>query len=253
MKYQSGLRGLLRCSLTFFVISLISSGNSFARDELPLIEYAYPDQSVWTTKVDVQGNPDNPLLHFADALFGKLQLRWRATPYPAHRMYRRLELGKSNFSILVRAPRLSKYCIFSKNPVVFTELRVYRKSSSPAVTSKEDLAGKSVILIRGYSYGGIGKYLRASANHVVVNETSQHESAFAMLRYHRAEYLLDYAGPSEEILTGHPHPNVTYDVLTRLDVFLVLSKTYPNSKAVMAEMERVASSIDVRRWGFLKP
>jgi polar amino acid transport system substrate-binding protein len=197
-----------------------------AEDSHPDIEYVYPDQSVWTTRVDANGVLENPLLHFAEELFSRMQLNWSAQPYPAERLFHRLEQGESNFSILVKAPQLAERCVFSKKPVGFTELRVYRKENMPAVTAKEDLRGKNVIVIRGYSYGGIGRFLNDPATNVVVHKAQRHDSAFEMLAFGRAEYLLDYTGPSEEMLALHAQPGVVHDVLDRLDVYLVLFKGY---------------------------
>lgn len=247
------LKSTLRISALYSV--MFSAGLSFvyASETSPIIEYAYPDQSVWTTKVDEQGVLKNPLLHVAEELFAQLNLEWSAKPYPAARMFERLERGDSNFSMLVKAPRLLDSCNFSKEPIVFTELRVYRKANVPAIETKEDLQGKSVIVIHGYSYGGIGKYVRDKTNNVLTFEAKRHESAFNMLAYNRADYLLDYMGPSDEVLTDQPIPGVTYDTLTRLNVYLVLIKDYPDSEAMMRRMEHAASTIDPQRWGLARP
>jgi polar amino acid transport system substrate-binding protein len=227
----------------------------FAQGEesLPAIEYVYPDQSVWTTKIDAQGILDNPLLHLAESIFNNFHLKWSAKPYPANRMFERLEDGTSNFSMLVQASRLKESCIFSKAPVVSTELRVYRTVGSSPISRKEDLKGKKVITIRGYSYGAIGKYLKNAANSIVTFEAPLHESAFEMLANGRAEYLLDYTGPSEEILAERSIPGVVNDVLEKLGVFLVLSKTYPDYQRMMDSLEQVAQTIDVRQWGLDRP
>ena len=220
---------------------------------LPPIEYVYPDQSVWTTKTNADGKIDDPLLHFTEVLFSKMQLTWTAASYPANRLFKRLQTGESNFSILVRAPILNESCIFSKTPVTSVELRTYRKSSTSPIVTKGDLRGKTVITIQGYSYGEIGKYLHDPANNIVTFEAHRHDSAFLMLKNDRAVYLLDYSGPSEEILAAHPIPGVSHEVLEKLDVFLVLSKTYPDSQKAMDTLEYIAHTIDVGRWGLKSP
>ena len=98
----------LRILCTFFVV--ISWGAcpyiAFSSDSHPAMEYVYPDQSIWTTQRDAEGVLKNPLLHVAEAMFSELQIPWTAKPYPANRMFDRLQEGISNFSILVRAARL---------------------------------------------------------------------------------------------------------------------------------------------------
>lgn len=249
------MTGPTACLCLMIVSRLLMGLSCYAQDTVsrPAIEYAYPDQSVWTTKTDSAGVLRNPLLNLAEALFTSLNYQWTANPYPANRMFERLEEGKSNFSMLVRAPRLEKSCIFSKYPIVTTELRVYRTAESLPITRKEDLRGKQIITIRGYSYGAIGRYLRNTNNDVVIFDASRHESAFEMLAYGRAEYLLDYTGPSEEILAAKPIAGITSDILQHLGVYFVLARSYPNAPEVMATFERAAASIDVSQWGLTRP
>ena len=240
---------LLAILLSFYVPVLATAQGS----TLPQIEYAYPDQSVWTIRTDPSGKLDNPLLQVAEALFTQAGISWGSHAYPAGRMLQRLSEGTSSFSMLVRASTLKDDCLFSKLPITYTELRIYRMKNSSPVTKIEDLTGKDLIAIRGYSYGAIGKFFRNPDNGVTFYETDHHESAFDMLRYARAEYLLDYTGPSEEVLAESPISDVTFDVLSRLDVYLVLSKKYPNAANVLTDLEQIAQTLDVSNWGLKTP
>lgn len=244
--------------VVFFLLVTISfppSGVSVEKtmDVLPAIEYVYPDQSIWTIKRDSTGILENPLLKFSEAVFTELNIPWTAKPFPANRMFERLETGRSNFSILVQASRLKESCIFSSKPVTFSELRVYRKKTVSPINTIEDFRKKSVILIRGYSYGKIGAYLRNTSNGVATYEAPKHEAAFKMLNFGRAEYLLDYSGPSEEVLSQYPIEGVTHDLMTRLNVYFVLSRHYPNAEEMMIRFERAADGIDITQWGLESP
>lgn len=244
---------ILFCIVLATLLNLFIPGFSQGEKLPRIIEYVYPDQSVWTTKTNASGVLDNPLLHLAEALFRKTDIQWTSRAYPANRMFERLEEGKSNFSMLVQAPRLKESCIFSKTPIVSTELRVYRTAASSPIADIEDLKGKKVITIRGYSYGAFGKYLKDKINGIVTFEALLHESAFEMLANGRAEYLLDYTGPSEETLAANPIPGISSDVLKKLGVFFVLSKSYPGAQKLMDELERHIVNIDVGQWGLKKP
>lgn len=211
----------------------------------PEIEYASPDQSVWTTRVAADGSPGNPLLHVAEALFARAGMTWRARTYPAARMFMRLQDGQSHFSMLVRAPALADCCLLSAKPFTNVEIRAYRRLGMPAVRNKEDLAGRSVILIRGYSYGGLAAYFNDARAGIVTHITTSHVSAVRMLEAGRADYLIDYAGPVGEVLAAESIRGVTSDLLSRQDVYLVLSKQYPNAEAVMARLETILATLDV--------
>lgn len=215
------------------------------------IEYAYPSQSVWTARRNSRGEPDNPLLRLADAIFMKAGIPWHATSYPAIRMLDNLRNGKSEFSMLVNAPALDECCVVGRKPLTSTELRVYRYADQPAIKSREDLAGKSVITIQGYSYGGLLAFVADKRNSVTNNIAPTHEAAFAMLERKRADYLIDYSGPSTEILALSPIGDLRYEVIDRPDVYLVLSKKRAEAQQLMTRLEAIAESLNKEEilWG----
>jgi len=225
-------------------IVLIASLPAAAQTAPREIEYAYPDQSVWTTKANAQGELENPLLRLAAVLFTKADIPWHGRRYPASRMYRYLSDGTADFSMLVKAPVLNECCLISKNQVASTELRVYRRSGMPLIHGREDLVGRRVITIRGYSYESLLGYLADPANSVINNTALRHDAAFAMLEAGRGDYLVDYSGPAQEVLAAHPIAGIQYDVLSRLDVHMVLAKSYPDAAKVMANLEAIADSLN---------
>jgi polar amino acid transport system substrate-binding protein len=211
------------------------------------LEYVYPDQSVWTTKLDAQGEPDNPLLRLANVMFTQAGIKWTARGYPATRMFEVLKSGTSQFSMLVRAPALAECCLFGKTPVASTELRAYRQADTPALAGKDGLAGKRVALIRGYSYAGLKDFMADPKNAVRIEEVTSHDAAFALLARDRVDFVIDYAGPATEVLAEHPITRVQSDLVSRLDVYLVLSKSYPDAEAVMARLQSIADRLDKER------
>jgi ABC-type amino acid transport substrate-binding protein len=216
-----------------------------AGNEPPAILYAYPDQSVWTTKLDKQGLPANPLLRVAEILFSRAGLTWQAHPYPATRMFETLRSGTANFSMLVKSPALDQCCLVGHKPVAKTELRVYHTAATPPVSSRTDLRGKNVIVIRGYSYGGLLAQLSAPGSGVTLEHAVSHQAAFTMLEHGRADYLLDYSGPAREILEGRPGINLQHETLDRLEVYLVLWRGFPDAEATMARLEAIADQLDL--------
>ncbi len=205
--------------------------------------YGYPDVSVWTTQRDADGQLKNPLLNVARELFRESGIEWQSRALPAKRLFRYLQDGVVPFSMLVRASGLEACCLFSERPVARTELRVFHRQTSPSVATKEDLAGKRIILIRGYSYGALGQYLRAPSNGVAIHEAASHAEAFLLFERGRGDYLIDYQGPAEEILAEHPVPDIVYDTYAELNVFLVLSRTYPHAPAMLKRLEATLTKL----------
>lgn len=209
------------------------------------LEYASPDQSVWTTRTNAGGQPDNPLQSVAAALFARANLPWQHQVYPASRMFKRLQEGSAQFSMLVKAPALQECCLWSRKPVLSAEIRAYRRDGSAPIRSRDDFAGKNVVTIRGYSYAGLRDWLADPARQVALSDAPTHAAAFRMLARGRADYVIDYGGPAAEVLAAEPIAELRSDLLNRQEVFLVLSKSYPDAARVMARLEAIAEALNI--------
>ena len=236
-------------TVTLLLLCIGLNGSAWAQSPVtnkpPEIEYASPDQSIWTTRINERGEPDNPLLRVAAKLFAKAGIPWHARSYPASRMFNYLQDGTAQFSMLVKAPALQDCCLLSKTPVTTAEIRAYRRADTAPVKVKEDLVGKQVITIRGYSYGGLNHFLMDERHHVTIHVTQSHASAFRMLANGRADYVIDYAGPASEVLAADAIEGVAFDVLSRQDIHLVLSKSYPDAQNVMNRLEAIAATREI--------
>ena len=245
------IRGFISTTLltgVFFVFSFGYCGADETVDtKLPSveIEYGYPDQSIFVATTNDKGQPNTPMTLVAEALMTRAGLSWHATPYPASRLFENLKSGTTNFSILVRAPSLRDSCIFSSAPIYSTTLNVYSMENKPPAKSKEDLIGKHIITIGGYSYGGLRKFISDPANNIVSEPAKTHKAAFEMLVDSRADYLVDYASAADHILSRTPVKGLNATTIGQLDIFLILSKSYPDATHLMIKLEKIAATLDV--------
>ena len=224
---------------------MIASISSYANDSKVKIQYGYPDQSIFVSTVNGKEQPTTPMLFVADELFKRAGLTWRATAYPAKRLFKNLKNGETNFTILVRASSLIDSCIFSKKPIYTTNLNVYHIGDKPAITKKEDLIGARVATIRGYSYGKLLKFIDDPKNKISKEVTNTHSSAFRMLELGRVDYLIDYASAADDIISQNSISDLRLNTLSNLDIYLVVSKSYPNAQNLMNKLETIAQTIDV--------
>ncbi len=229
---------------TLCVLTLIVPVDSHAADNID-IKYGYPNQSIFVATINGKEQPTTPMLFVADELFKRANLTWRATAYPAKRLFNNFKNGKTNFSILVRASSLLDSCIFSKKPVYSTTLNLYYIGNKTPITKKEDLSGTRVATIRGYSYGKLRKFIEDPKNNITNEVTNTHSSALRMLELGRVDYVLDYASAAEDIIAENSISNLQSNTLSQLKIFLVLSKSYPNANELMNRLETIAESMDV--------
>jgi ABC-type amino acid transport substrate-binding protein len=221
----------------------LAQGSAMANG-LPEIEYATPDQSIWTTRINSEGEPDNPLTPVAATLFAKAGIPWHVRAYPAARMFKYLRDGTAQFSILVKSAALEECCLLSRKLLAVAEIRVYHLAGIAPIKGMEDLLDKKVITIHGYSYGGLLNSL-GKDNRMGDNLAPTHPAAFRMLTQGRADYLIDYADPAAEVLAATPLPGLQSELLSHQEVYLVLSKRYPEAENLMGRLENIAKTLDV--------
>jgi len=209
------------------------------------IEYGYPNQSIFVASIDDKGHPISPMMHLVEVLMERVGLSWRAIPYPAKRLFYNLQNGITNFSILVRASSLQDSCLFSREPLYTTSLSLYYLRGRQKITSKEGLVGKKIITIRGYSYADLLSFIEHPTNRITNVVAGTHRAAFEMLKAGRADYVLDYASAASDILSKRADMDIETSPLRQLDIFLVLSKSYPNAQQLMKRLEDVAATLDV--------
>lgn len=246
-------RACRRISLLLLVFGILMFSappvlHAFAPDRKDVveIEYGYPDQSIFVASVNLRGQPESPMTRLAEVLMRRAGIPWHATRYPARRLFNNLRKGTTNFSILVRASSLRNSCIFSREPVYSTSLNLYSIGDKQPVGSRQDLVGKKIITIRGYSYSGLLKFISAPENRIVNEVAGTHRAAFKMLSKKRADYLLDYESAADDILAKRPIKNLRKTHMDKLDIFLVLSKKYPNCEKVMIRLEDIVKTLDVK-------
>jgi len=66
-----------------------------------------------------------------------------------------------------------------------------------------------------------------------------------MLQGNRADYLVDYESAASDILEVSPIPDLKSNPINTLDIFLVLSKSYPDAEKLMNELEDIVETLNV--------
>jgi polar amino acid transport system substrate-binding protein len=239
------LSAALQLALALFSAVTFAAGNPAPRSAVPEIEYGYPEQSIFVASTNAKGQPDSPMTRLAEVLMERVGIPMRAVPYPASRMFNHLKDGTTQFAILVKAPALEECCLLSQQPVYSTHLNVYYVGNKASVKSKDDLVGKKVITIRGYSYGGLLKFITDPANNIANESAGTHKAGFDMLRAGRADYLIDYASAANGILAESPIDQLHSNAIDKLDIYIVLAKSYPEADKLMARLEEIVKTLNV--------
>jgi len=136
--------------------------------------------------------------------------------------------------------------LVGKTVLTSIELNSYRLPSTAKIDGPENLIGKRVILLRAYSYGGLINQLKANHNGTHISYASSHKAGLLMIKYGRADYLLDYKRPVEGALASleeNDRPTLATDTLNSYAVHFVVSKKAANAAKLLQDLENSYHSL----------
>lgn len=176
-------------------------------------------------------NTSGPLIHYMHRLLQSAGLAYRMEGFPARRLYRNLAAGESQFWVGVKnVPEYEGKVLYSEQPVYSLHLRLYRLPGTPEIRQLSALQTQRLIVIRGYSYGGLLEPLKQRPMGLQWKDANTNYKALEMLQLRRGDYLLSYAEPIEQLLQQRPQ-KLEHEVLQELPMYLVLSRAPPMRKA----------------------
>lgn len=189
--------------------------------------------------VEDGNEPYGLFIDYLKAALIKCNLPYSIKGYPPKRLYKYLTEGEADIFLGVKGvPELEGNVLYSNEKITEIDLRVYSRPGTAPIKSKEELKGKRILTIRGYSYGGFIKYLENPENKITSDMTNGHELAFKKLQAQRADYLLDYSAPAETALKSVIIPGIENHSISLLDIVLIVSKKTPDAQGLLNRLEQ---------------
>lgn len=231
-----------------FVFLLISFNASKADEKF--LRYAYIEFPPFTY-TESNNKPGGFLVEWASKVFKRAGYRYQAESLPVMRLAGYITEGRTDVWIgLKTLPQFRGKTHKGEVKVTDLVLRVYTIGKKKKIIKKEDLKGVSVIILRGYSYGGWIKYIEDSVNKVRYIKANKHTYALNMLNAGRADYLLDYKAPCEIAQRTVKVKNLKYNTIKALPIYFIVSGKYNNGGRVLKDLEKAFKSL--KREGKLK-
>ncbi len=167
-----------------------------------------------------------------------------AKSYPTKRLIRMLIDGELDIwpGLSTLAP-LKETTLVGTSIIGELQLRAYTVGKKEPILKKEDLIGKNIVILRGYSYGGWASYIKESLNEKNVKTVNSHVQALKMLRANRVQYVLDYKHPVDDILKLVSVPDLQSNEISSLSCYFVVSKTIPDAEKVLSDFEKAYQDI----------
>ncbi len=221
--------------LTVFVVPLFSH----ADDVTKKLTLGYIEFAPYTFTNDA-GKPEGMLIDLAAKVFPEAGYEWDAVSYPVRRLVEFLVSGDLDIWMGLKTLPVFKGKTYIGNEIVASlVLNAYTTGNNPPVIKKEDLSGKSVIILRGYSYGGWINYILDKKNNVSYIKANKHLSALKMLQAKRADYLLDYRDPIDRALKKFDLPELKHNQISSLPCYFIVSKKIKDGADVINRLETV--------------
>lgn len=163
-------------------------------------------------------------------------IRWQELPI--ERVYLYLENGRIDMWLgTAGVPELEAYTHETDFHTGSVRLNAYSREGSPPVSGIEDLQGKRLILIRGYTYWRLLDHLKDDPD-TVVTMAPNHRSAGRMLALRRGDYLINFQSPMDNIQEHSSLPEFRQDNLLSWPLTLIFSKKAPGTGKMIEDLNR---------------
>ncbi|WP_167812664.1 substrate-binding periplasmic protein [Marinobacter daqiaonensis] len=163
---------------------------------------------------------------------------------PVGRAYLYLEHGIIDLWLgSAGVPKLAPFTLEAAFQPGNIRLNAYYREDTPPVDSIPDLQGKSLILIRGYTYWQLLDRFREDPNTAITIAPS-HRSAIRMLAVKRGDYLINFQSPMDNILSQSPSPDLQYSNLLERPMAFVFSREAPDTDQMVNALNRAWTELE---------
>ncbi len=184
------------------------------------------------------GEPAGVLIDAFETAAERLGFAYTVESAPAKRLFQGIARGEYDVFLGVRsAQAFAGTTLVSDSVIARIELRAWALGEAPPIRAREDLAGRSLITMAGYTYGGWRAYIDDPANGVTAIEATSPSQALQLLERGRAPVLLQYRLPMEQALAGRSLPELRSTLISSTDLHIVVSNRMPDGAAFLRRLE----------------
>lgn len=221
-----------------YLILLVFGLSGFCHAQQPVVVVGYYDfpPSVSTSP---EGRAEGPLVDLLTRLLQRAGYAAEFRGLPIARLYNDMREGRVDLWAGAPAkPELAGYVLESDRPLSEVRLNLYYRPDTPPPNVRDELGGKVVIMLSGYSYWPRTRELLFDPTRKVQELRTNHRaSALALLLRKRGDYLLDYQLPMEKTIRDaglSPLPHVT---LEALPIRLIVSRKSDNAEVLLQRLD----------------
>ena len=237
---STGIRALLLTP--FFIMMLFFSEPVFSSTQ-KLDTKSQPFTLQWAfvhlppiAYLDKDGQAQGELADLMNTISKLSGVPYEAYEFPNIRAISNLNRHQLNFSIGVKTlvNQVDDF-ILSRMPVAKMQLQILWDNSAAYLNTIDDLSGKRVVLLNGYTYNGVRDKVESLAQSIIDVET--HSRALAALKLGRGDYALVYKTASEYSMSAMAESGYKSLVIAEVDLYFILDANVPNAHEIMKRLE----------------
>lgn len=194
---------------------------------------------------DSQGRPQGAILRLTERLLAHAGYRAEVRAYPSARLYSDLRDGRVHiWPGAPGKPELAEDTLETRTQVGEIVLNLYFRRDTLLPRIPEDLQGRGMILISGYTYWQpTNALLDDPALAIQQHRTGSHTAALEMLQRRRGDFLLDYQTPVEQARRRLGMAELPFVQLQRLPLKLIVSRRAPDAEALRDALDRAYAEL----------
>ncbi len=221
-----------------YLMLLVFGLSGLCHAQPPVVVVGYYDfpPSVSTT---AEGRAVGPLVDLLTRLLQRAGYTPEFRGLPIARLYNDMREGRVHlWAGAPDKPELRGYVLESDRPLSEVRLNLYHLPETPAPRVLEDMNGKVVIMLSGYSYWPRTRELLFDpAREIKELRTNHRASALALLRRKRGDYLLDYQLPMEQTIRDAGLPPMPHVTVETLPIRLIISRKSDNAPLLLQRLD----------------
>lgn len=193
--------------------------------------------------IEKSGDCKGILVELIEQVLEQAGIDYTLKGFPQKRLFRNLSTGEINIYMGVKGvPAYETEVLFSDFPVEEIDLRVFTRKGTPVIRALGQLKGKKVIVIMGYGYGGLIRYLKDPAMAITLDPSSTIPSPSVNWEQ-RADYVLDYYGPASEAMEEAGIEGLQSHSILKLEVYFIVSKKTPGATRLLDRMAKAYQTL----------
>lgn len=215
-----------------------------ANDPRPLVQVGYYEFPPYSY-TDSRGRPKGAILQLSKRLLEHAGYRAELRSYPSARLYNALQDGSVH--VWPGAPgkvELRGHTLETHTKLGEIVLNLYFRRDTLIPRLPEDLKGRGVIMISGYTYWQpVNEMLNDPQLGIEQHRTGTHTAALEMLKHRRGDFLLDYQTPVEQARRRLGMVELPYVELLRIPLKLIVSNKAPGAEALRDALDRAYAEL----------